>query len=73
MMTNLEVRYAIMIPPLYINKVYLLYIIRCMLDFLLLYIIRYKGRSNNSHKIFPEFFLIELFAINKGVCLPGQG
>ena len=44
-----------------------------MLDFLLLYIIRYKGRSNNSHKIFPEFFWIELFAINKGVCLPGQG
>ena len=44
-----------------------------MLDFLLLYLIRYKGRSNNSHKIFPEFFWIELFAINKGVCLPGQG
>jgi len=29
------------------------------------------GRSDNSHKIFPRFFLrIELLAINKGVCSP---
>ena len=43
----------------------------CMLDFILLYIIRYKGRSNNSHKIFtPEFLKIELFAINMVVWSP---
>lgn len=28
----------------------------CMLDFILLYIIRYKGRSNNSHKNVPQEF-----------------
>ena len=38
-----------------------------MLDFILLYIIRYKGRSNNSHKISPRNFRMtpQLFA-NKG-------